>query len=120
MRLRRTLLLLLVALILTAGCEAHACVKPATRDRVPGLYVVTVKPGAGKASVRKAFGARVVQRVADLGHHEYMVRIRHDPGPKAVMRGVLGAPGIRAVQPDYTYHAEHESGPAHSTTREGK
>jgi hypothetical protein len=76
------------------------------RDGVQGEYIVTVDEGAGEEIVRQAFVSFNLVTCEDLGKGRYLVKIHPDPGPETVVRKAVSLPGIKAVQPNYTYQTQ--------------
>ena len=76
---------------------------PGTQSRVPGEYLVTVRPGGDEALIRQLYAAYSVREVRSLGGDRFLVRLGRDPGPEAVRQAALASDGISDVQPNFVY-----------------
>ncbi|MEJ2061440.1 MAG: hypothetical protein P8Y64_13300 [Gammaproteobacteria bacterium] len=72
-------------------------------ERVPGEYIVTLAAGADEAVIRTAYGEFGLESLKPLGERRYLMKLRDDPGPEAVVKRAGSSAGIEAVQPNLIY-----------------
>lgn len=73
------------------------------QGRVAGEYVVTLRPGADEALLRKAYGAYRIRAIVGLGGNMFLMKLDKDPGPGMIQRKARESGGVITVQPNFSY-----------------
>ncbi len=105
--------LLALALVL-GGPACHTTpVRPAPvagdlssgQTRVPGQYLVTLVPGTDVKAITELYGRFGIKGIQNLSPNVFLMILTDDPGPSTVedLRGRDAR--IKAVQPNFLYHA---------------
>jgi hypothetical protein len=99
--------------MLVAGCTDAANQKnvepgiltpqPATENRLPGQYIVTLKEGVSPETLTKVFNKYGIKSTKDLSRGRYLVNLVQDPGPEAIAKQAATSSDIEEVQPNYIY-----------------
>ncbi|NNF95607.1 MAG: hypothetical protein HKM94_01610 [Halobacteria archaeon] len=111
--LRLLFIFFLLGSVLTTGCSEPANHKsqttesiqmqPATGNRVPGQYIVTLKEGIGAEILQKVFAEFGIKSVKDLSKRRYLMTLEKDPGPESIIKQAATSSDIEHVQPNYIY-----------------
>lgn len=104
----------IVALALLLGCASDQGTQPAARDamprasggRVPGEYIVTLRPRVASDALYAVYGSFDVVRVQELGEQRFLVRLSRDPGLAAMRSAGDRSPHVQAIQPNFTYRLD--------------
>lgn len=72
-------------------------------NRVLNEYIVTVKKGAGKAEIQKAFEWYGISKISVISPDLYLIHLVKDPGLEEMNQVASHAAGIKAIQPNYRY-----------------
>lgn len=89
-----------------SGKPAGSPAEPAAQSRVPGEYVITLRPNADPARINAVYRGLGLTRVQDLGHGKYLIHLSDDPGTDAVLDVGDTAGVVDAVQPNFTYRPQ--------------
>jgi hypothetical protein len=110
---RFKVLLCIVACAVAVSCSDSANQKsgesrtiktrPATENRVPGQYIVTLKEGVGTELLQEVFAEFGIQSVKDLSSGRYLITLEKDPGPEVIIKQAATSSEIEHVQPNYIY-----------------
>lgn len=79
---------------------------PAEQSRVPGEYIITLRPDADPARIAGVYRGIGITRVQDLGHGKYLIHVSNDPGTEAVLEIGDTAGVVEAVQPNFIYRMQ--------------
>jgi hypothetical protein len=107
-RSAKTAVLILFTLILVACSPKHTDEQQSAmsdQNRVTGEYVVTVHQDGDAEVLREVFRSYSVEAIQRIAHHQYLVKLRNDPGPEKVRREGMQSTFVRDVQPNYVYRA---------------
>jgi len=99
--------------IAVAGCTDSANQKnveprtittqPATENRVPGQYIVTLKESGRSETLTEVFKQYGIKSIQDLSRGRYLITLEQDPGPEEINKQAATASDIEQVQPNYLY-----------------
>jgi len=79
---------------------------PEAADRVPGEYVITLRPRASAEAIDTAYGSFGITRLQDLGGGKYLIRLSQDPGLEMVRRAGHASGHVAAAQPNFVYRLD--------------
>jgi len=77
--------------------------QPATENRVPGQYIVTLKESGRSETLIEVFKQYGIKSIQDLSRGRYLITLEQDPGPEAVASQAANASDIEQVQANYLY-----------------
>jgi len=77
--------------------------QPATENRVPGQYIVTLKAGASSEILTELFNQYGIKSIQNLARGQYLISLERDPGPEEIAKQASSVAEIEAVQPNYLY-----------------
>jgi hypothetical protein len=77
--------------------------QPATENRAPGQYIVTLKKGASFKTLTEVFNQFGIQSIKDLSKNRYLITLQQDPGPEEMAKHAATSSEIEDVQPNYIY-----------------
>ena len=77
--------------------------QPATENRVPGQYIVTLKEGGSTETLNEVFDEYGIQSIKDLSKGRYLITLEKDPGPESITKQAATSSEIEHVQPNYIY-----------------
>ena len=110
---RFKVLLCIIACTLVASCSDSANQKseelrtiktrPATENRVPGQYIVTLKEGISIELLQEVFAEFGVKSVKDISKGRYLITLEKDPGPEVITKQAATSSEIEYAQPNYIY-----------------
>jgi len=100
--------------MIAAGCTDSANQKnvepriltpqPASENRMPGQYLVTLKEGASTETLTEVFNQYGIKSIKDLSRNRYLITLEQDPSPEAIAKQAATASDIiEDVQPNYIY-----------------
>jgi len=99
--------------IVVAGCTDSANQKnvepriltpqPASENRMPGQYLVTLKEGRSSETLIEVFKQYGIKSIQNLSNGRYLITLDQDPGPEAIAKQTANSSEIEDVQPNYIY-----------------
>ena len=99
--------------IVVAGCTDSANQKnvepriltpqPASENRMPGQYLVTLKEGRSSETLIEVFKQYGIKSIQNLSNGRYLITLDQDPGPEAIAKQTENSSEIEDVQPNYIY-----------------
>ena len=102
-----------VSSIIAAGCTESANQKnvepriftqqPASENRIPGQYIVTLKDGVSSETVTEVFNKYGIKSIQDLSRSRYLITLEQDPGVEEMSNQAASSSGIESAQPNYLY-----------------
>jgi hypothetical protein len=102
-----------VSSIIAAGCTDSANQKnldprtitpqPASENRIPGQYLVTLKEGGSPEKLTEVFNKYEIKSIQELSTGRYLITLDQDPGPQEVSKQAATSSNIEHVQPNYFY-----------------
>ncbi|MFL6713772.1 MAG: hypothetical protein ACJ8LN_12720 [Sulfurifustis sp.] len=98
--------LALLLLGCTTGKPAAAPEPAAAQSRVPGEYIITLRPDADPARITPIYRDLGLSRVQDLGHGKYLIHVSNDPGADTLLEIGDAAGVVEAVQPNFIYRTQ--------------
>ena len=84
---------------------------PADDDRVPGEWLVTVRPGVSAADLMTRYRTLGVLTAIPVSAELYLLRFPPDRSPSEAQVRTAGAIEVVAVQPNFRYRAFPSPGP---------
>lgn len=122
----RAVVLVLVGLFTSAGCQSDADLETGSKkadNRAEGEYIVEVADHKGAAgTIRPALSEYDVESISALETNRplYLVKLASDPGPEVVAKRVENVEGIISVQPNYQYSPGEGMGGTGGSTEQAK
>jgi hypothetical protein len=77
--------------------------QPATENRVPGQYIVTLRKGGSSETLTEVFNKYGIKSIKDLSKDRYLITLKQDPGPESITKQAATSSVIEYVQPNYIY-----------------
>ncbi len=92
-----------------AAAPVSATAKPVhsaeRQARVPGEYLVTLRPGEVEGAISEHYGRFGIKTLSALGDDTFLLILSDDPGPQQMEDLVLDDSRIKAIQPNIIYWA---------------
>jgi hypothetical protein len=77
--------------------------QPATENRLPGQYIVTLKESGSSETLTEVFKQYGIKSIQDLSRGRYLITLEQDPGPEEMANQAATASDIEQVQPNFIY-----------------
>ena len=77
--------------------------QPATENRVPGQYLVTLKEGGSSETLTEVFNQYGIKSIKSLAKDRYLITLEQDPGPEEIAKQAATSSEIESAQPNYIY-----------------
>lgn len=79
--------------------------QPASENRVPAQYIVSLKEGGNTKILTEVFQQYGIKSIKDLSRGRYVITLEQDPGPEEINTQAVTSTEIISVQPNYIYRA---------------
>ncbi len=79
--------------------------QPATENRLPDQYIVTLQEGASADVINQVFQQYGIKSIQDLSRGRYLVTLIQDPGPVELAKHTASYTAIVNIQPNYIYRS---------------